>query len=130
MEVKTSDRTVLWRKLNEGLKTTNGKKRDANGNLQDSAAAKLCKEQGMRLPEKADFEALMSCFELDQKDSHFLTFRGLSDLLAVFPDMDHHLYWTSTVLPNNEYFAFFFRSDQGYIDYCYQEHDLTVRCVK
>lgn len=125
----------------------------ASGNRQvrveDSEAAKACRNIGARLPTKEEFESLIRNFDYSEEHRSFpqLTNKGNADMQAIFGDMDNY-FWSSSVPHYNSNFtapkvqnhgnAFIFGSVAGYGDadggrgsvgLFTRNQEITVRCV-
>ncbi|MNJ91380.1 hypothetical protein D3C87_90310 [compost metagenome] len=109
---------------------------DANKNLQvkvdDSMAAKSCREIGARLPTKTEIESLIRNFDHTEMSSGpKLTELGRSDMQAKFSDDIHSWIWSSSVWSFSHDRAYIFSGDDGAIFFGVRQlkYDNAVRCV-
>jgi hypothetical protein len=105
-------------------------KSDQNGIVVDSLATEACAKIGGVLPTASDYQRLASSFELDNRQ--LLTDQGKKDWVAVFPDMQGHWFWSSTVDPDAGYSTFdadTFNGDDFNFDYDLRSTPFAVRCV-
>jgi hypothetical protein len=120
---------LLWGKYIADY-TNNPLAADQNGIIVNSPATEACAKIGGLLPTALDFEKLASYFELDS--NQLLTDQGKKDWYAVFPDMQGHWFWSSTVDPTpgyDVYDAIEFSGDDFSFDYDYRLTSVSVRCV-
>lgn len=113
----------------------------ANGTLEvkleDSNAAKACRNIGARLPTEREYDSLIQnfphtkkqCFWDAAKTCSRLTPQGIEYMQSVFGDMNN-LFWSSSVDSKNPLVAFDFDGREGDIYYAYRNINYkAVRCV-
>ena len=116
-----------------------------DGNLrvkvEDSNAAKACRNVGGRLPTTSEYESLVRNF--DHFEARFgpeFTDKGIRDMRAVFGETAGHWAWTSSVprdsgmlinVPDNSVdgVSAYIQRETGSFDRMPRFHELSVRCV-
>ncbi len=97
--------------------------------VEDSEAAKACREIGARLPTKEEFESLIRNFDIKQY-SLGLTDNGVAQMQVIFGDMNNW-FWSASVSSSIPDFAFAFDGGlgNGGIGYGSRYENGAVRCV-
>ena len=105
--------------------------------VDDSAAARACRNFGARLPTRQEYESLMKNFDLLPSrylsTSPFLSEKGVRDMQSVFKDTDN-LFWTSSINSEDDFnnaFVFEVTREAGHaVRFQGRSHRFAVRCVR
>jgi hypothetical protein len=120
---------TIWSSY-QGDFANNAIKPDQNNVVVDSPATEACAKIGGALPTAQQYEMLDSYFDRDS--NNYLTDQGRKDLYAIFPDMQNHWFWTSSVVsgvPDDAYVLYDFFSFVHFNVHFGRDNYFSVRCA-
>lgn len=97
-----------------------------------SAAAKVCRDMGARLPTKSEYESLIRNFEhVRESNRYLLTPKGVADMQKVFGDTDQQTwFWTSSLNPSDDGYSLAYTFNGGFLQMEFRSKSSgSVRCV-